>query len=321
MGTTASVALHLAILMYLVAAVIAVAALLRAPRARAGIADGMGAVATLSLLVFFAARFVEAGSEPFSSLFEVVTMAALFLAVAYFAATRVKPMPALGAFAFPAICIIFVVNLLFAGDTVGTEGSGRTTPLLVVHVVLTLLSYAVFFMAAVAAMMFLLQERALKRHRDPAIIRGFPPLERLRRVVNACIWISLPMLTVAFALGFAAMDSPGWESIARNPKVVASLVLWIVLLVVAVGSKLGWLHGRKHFHMVLVGFGLVVLTFIGLGIWARSQTLTAQTGTACVSGRPMLVDAQARAGASESVRSKHKGTQPRAYARGSCSAV
>src|SRR5690606_13281873 len=202
MGTMPVVALHAAMLLFAVAALLALAALMQVKRVRPVWADWAGALATISLVGYFVLRLSEAGVELFSSLFEVVALSALFLALAYFLSGRVRRMRALGAFAYPAITIIFLVNLLFAGSDTDSGVDAQARPLLVLHVVLVLLSYAAFFMATVAAIMSLLLERALKQHRDPAVIRNFPPLESLRRLVHTCILIGLPLLTVGLALGF-----------------------------------------------------------------------------------------------------------------------
>lgn len=271
MGPAALVALHASILLFVIAAVISVTALLQPRKVRMAWADWTGAAGAFCLSAYFIARFAEAGSEPFTNLFEVIELAGLCLVLAYFVATRLRKLPALGAFAFPAVAIIFIVNLAFADSA----AQGReSTPLLVVHVLLTLLSYGAFFMATLAAVMFLMLERALKRHRDPALIRNFPPLESLKRLVNTCILVGLPLLTAGLVLGFLALSSSGWESIARNPKIPPSVVLWFVLLVAAAGRRLGFLQGRRNFYMVLAGFALVVMTFVGLGIWSRTNSRT-----------------------------------------------
>jgi ABC-type uncharacterized transport system permease subunit len=266
MSPVATIALHAAIAGFLVSSIVAVAALLQPARVKMAWADMTGAFATGALSAFFVVRFAEAGTEPLQNMFEVVALSALLIALAYFVATRLRKLPSFGAFAYPAITIIFLVDLMLAGTATGGAESQIESPLLVAHIVLTILAYGVFFMATVAAVMFLLQERMLKKHRDPAIMRSFPALESLRRLVNSCIWIGLPVLTVAFALGFASTDVANWGDLVANPKVLTSLVLWLVLLLVLLGRRLGWLHGRRHYYMVLVGFLLVLATYFGLGI-------------------------------------------------------
>lgn len=279
MGPAALVTLHASILLFLIAAIISVIALLQPRKVRMAWADWTGAAGAFCLGAYFIARFTEAGSEPFTNLFEVIELAGLCLVLAYFIATRMRKLPALGAFAFPAVAIIFIVNLAFADSA--AQGH-ESTPLLVIHVLLTLLSYGAFFMASLAAVMFLVLERALKKHQDPTLIRSFPPLESLKRLVDTCILVGLPLLSLGLVLGFIALSPSGWESIVRNPKIPPSLVLWAVLLLVAAGRWLGFLRGRRNFYMVLLGFALVVMTFVGLGVWSRSNS---RVQTAAVVGK------------------------------------
>jgi ABC-type uncharacterized transport system permease subunit len=273
MSPVAAVALHAAIGAFIIAAIIALAALLQPTRARMSWADWTGAFATGALVAYFAVRFARTGTEPLQNMFDVVGLSALFLALVYFAATRLKKLESVGAFAYPAIVVIFLVNLLLAGTATQGADAPITSPLLIAHIVLIILAYGVFFMATVAAVMFLLQERMLKKHKDPAFMRSFPSLESLRRLVNACVLIGLPLVTVGFALGFVSFRTEDWAQIYTNPKVLSSLVLWLVLIAVVIGRRFGWLHGRRHFYLVLVGFALVLVTYVGLGlVEARGKT-------------------------------------------------
>ena len=266
MSPLATIALHVAIAAFVVSSIVALAALLQPARVKMTWADVTGVLGTGSLLAYFVVRFVNSGTEPLQNMFEVVALSALLVAFAYFVATRMRKLPSFGAFAYPAITIIFLVNLMLAGTATGGAPTRIDSPLLVAHIVLTILAYGVFFMATVAAVMFLLQERNLKKHKDLTILRNFPPLESLRRLVNSCILIGLPVLTVGFALGFASTAPQNWGELVANPKVLTSLVLWVVLLLMLIGRRVGWLRGRRHYYMVLFGFALVLMTYIGLGI-------------------------------------------------------
>lgn len=271
MGPWASLALHVAIGGYLVAAVLAIAALMLPSKLKMNAADIAGGAATAALAFFFTARFVEAGTQPLGDMFELIALSALFLAITYYVAIAIKRMPGVGAFAFPALAVIFLVDYLFAVRFPPGSRQGPEQPLLVVHIVLIVLSYGVYFLAAAAALMYLLQERQLKLHREPRYMKSFPSLESLNKLVNTCVLIGVPLLTVGFALGFAAFTSEDWANVAHNPKVLSSLVLWLVLVGISVGRWVGFLHGRRHYYWVLVGFVLVLLTYVGLGVFSAAQ--------------------------------------------------
>ncbi|MBP9890615.1 MAG: cytochrome c biogenesis protein CcsA [Planctomycetes bacterium] len=277
MGPLASLALHVAIGGYLLAALLAIGALLLPSKLKMAAADIAGVFSTIALGLFFAARFAEAGTQPLGSMFEVIALSAMFLALAYFAAMSVKRLPGVGAFAFPALAVIFLVDYLFAVRFPPGSQTGPEQPLLVVHIVLIVLSYGVYFMAAVAAAMYLLQERQLKLHREPRWTRNFPSLEALSRLVSTCVQIGLPLLTIGFALGFAAFTPEDWAGLARNSKVLSGLVLWVVLVGISAGRFTGYLYGRRHFYWVLVGFVLVLFTFVGLGLYTAAQAERAKT--------------------------------------------
>lgn len=271
MGPLASLALHVAIGGFLLAALLAIGALLLPSKLKMAAADIAGVFSTIALGLFFAARFAEAGTQPLGSMFEVIALSAMFLALAYFAAMSVKRLPGVGAFAFPALAVIFLVDYLFAVRFPPGSQTGPEQPLLVVHIVLIVLSYGVYFMAAVAAAMYLLQERQLKLHREPRWTRNFPSLEALSRLVSTCVQIGLPLLTIGFALGFAAFTPEDWAGLASNSKVLSGLVLWVVLVGISAGRFTGYLYGRRHFYWVLVGFVLVLFTFVGLGLYTAAQ--------------------------------------------------
>lgn len=270
MGTTAQVALHAAIGAYTIAALLALAGLFAPGRVRMKWADHVGAVGTGALAAYFIARFAEAGLAPLSNVFEVVTLSALCLALAYFVATRLKPLPALGGFAFPALAAVFLVSLLFASSTSRTPGAADSGALVILHVILVVLAYGVFFMAAAAATMFLIQERALKRHHTPGYARQFPPLEALRKLLMQCVWIGLPLITAGFALGFGAEPLDRWGSLLLTPKVFTSVVLWLVFVAAVTGKAAGWLHGRRHSWLVLAGFALLIASYAGLALFVRN---------------------------------------------------
>ncbi len=271
MGPWASLALHIAIGGYLVAAILAIAALMLPSKLKMNAADIAGGVATGALTLFFGMRFMEAGTQPLGDMFELIALSALFLALTYYVVIALKRMPGVGAFAFPALAVIFLVDYLFAVRFPPGTRQGPEQPLLVVHIVLIVLSYGVYFLAATAALMYLLQERQLKLHREPRFMRSFPSLESLHKLVNTCVLIGVPLLTVGFALGFAAFTAEDWGNVLHNPKVLSSLVLWLVLVGISVGRWVGFLHGRRHFYWVLVGFVLVLLTYVGLGVFSASQ--------------------------------------------------
>ena len=120
--------------------------------------------------------------------------------------------------------------------------------------------------------MFLILEGNLKKRKDPEYLRSFPSLEALRSLVNKAVLCGLPLLTFGLILGFFAMPAMDWSGIHHNPKIVTSMTLWLILGLVTVARKVGWLHGRRHYYMVLIGFLFLLFTYVGLGVLGTSKS-------------------------------------------------
>ncbi|MHC4840500.1 MAG: cytochrome c biogenesis protein CcsA [Planctomycetota bacterium] len=293
MGSFATIALHFAMGGYAIAGVLAISAMLFPGKVNSKWADAAGALSTGALLAFFVVRFIGAGTAPLQSLFGIISLTALFISLAYFVIQRSRKMPALASFAFPAVALLFLAAMAVGASATRESSEPISSPLLIVHIVSIALAFGMFFLATVAAVMFLILESSLKKRKDPEYLRSFPPLEALRSLVNKAVLSGLPLLTFGLLLGFFALPAVDWSGIHHNPKIVTSLTLWLILGLVTVARKVGWLHGRRHYYMVLVGFLFLLFTYVGLGVWghrkaSENNTALRETQTQC-SDLPYLV--------------------------------
>jgi len=123
------------------------------------------------------------------------------------------------------------------------------------------------FMAAFGVgMAYLLQERQLKSKRIGRVVHQLPSLEELDRLGFQLIAVAVPLLAVGFGAGW--MWSREWSGVwmVGNPKemwVAATLLLYGVYL--GVRLVLGW-RGRSAVYLSLVGFGLMLVTYIGVNV-------------------------------------------------------
>lgn len=276
-GVFANLALHTAMGGYFIAGLLAISAMLVPGKIMAKWANAVGALSTGSLLAFFLARFIEAGTSPLQSLFGIISLTALFISITYFIIQRKKDMPALAGFTFPAIALLFLASMAVGGAATIESGEQIASPVLVVHIVTIALSFGMFFLATVSAIMFLILEASLKKHKDPDYLRSFPSLEALRGLVNKAVFGGLVVLTVGLLLGFLALPRMEWATIPQNPKIVTSLTLWLILALVTVARTVGWLHGRRHYYLVLVGFIFLLFTYVGLGVWGHRKAIQENT--------------------------------------------
>jgi ABC-type uncharacterized transport system permease subunit len=129
------------------------------------------------------------------------------------------------------------------------------------HVVLVLAGFAGFTVAAALAVLYLWQERRLKR-RSPRVLRlRAPSLETLDGLTGRTIAVALPALTLGVGIGFARLQSEGG---GFDATMVVTLLTWVVYAAFLVlRYEAGW-RGRRTAYLAVAGFALVVLVRLAL---------------------------------------------------------
>ena len=204
---------------------------------------------------------------PVTNLYEATTFAmwaivALYLVLGLWARLRF-----LGAFASPGLFAIGVFALMPGLDT--PHGMRADMPVVwtSLHAALLSLAYGAFGLSSVAALMYLTQERDLKYHKLKAIFSLMPPIQRLESAVERLLLAGFILLTIGLALGvvdLAHVKNP--DSYRWDPKIVWSIVVWLLYLGLVVVRWLFAPGGRRFALSAIGSFVFVMLTFWGTNV-------------------------------------------------------
>lgn len=158
----------------------------------------------------------------------------------------------LGAAVMPVALALLL--LAWAGGGTGVHGGDRSGAVLGLHVVLMLAGFAAFTVAAGMALLYLWEERQLKR-RDPAVLRmRLPSLESLDRGASAVVLTGLALLTSGIAVGLVRLERSDLDL-----AVAVTAVVWTLYAVALVLRHEAGLRGRRLAWLFLVGFALVAV--------------------------------------------------------------
>jgi len=136
--------------------------------------------------------------------------------------------------------------------------------MLVVHTSCSLLSYAAFLGAFVSGILFLIQERQLKRKTMGVLFHHLPSLEMLDRVNFMAIGIGFGLLSVGTIFGFLGTERLLGRWWTGDPMEYLTLLLWLVYLALWLLRLGATLRGRRVALLSILGFGIVVFTVIGV---------------------------------------------------------
>jgi cytochrome c-type biogenesis protein CcsB len=187
----------------------------------------------------------------------LVTLAFFFLYLRYRIAS-------LGLFMLP---FVFVLTLISAFRPVRPfDLSAFRGGWLAVHIGSSILGYTGFFLTFVAAVMYLMQEKELKSKTPQAFYYRLPSLELCDELYYRSLLFGLPLLTVGILTGFiwASRTWKGpWEF---DPKILASMLTWLIYLVLFSTRMSGGWRGRRAAYVAILGFATVMATFLGVSL-------------------------------------------------------
>jgi ABC-type transport system involved in cytochrome c biogenesis permease subunit len=126
------------------------------------------------------------------------------------------------------------------------------------------LGFAALFIAFVAAVMYLLQERELKSKHPTIFHNRLPSLELCDDLAYKSLAIGFPLITLGIVSGALWAQALAGITWIRDVKVLLSFVTWFVyLLLIHYRLIAGW-RGRKAAYLAIVGFVGVLLTFLAV---------------------------------------------------------
>jgi len=189
----------------------------------------------------------------------VVSLFALFaLAVGLGVEWRFR-IPLLNAFLAPVVFLAVLYALIMPLEF-PVEPLLLHYPWLGVHVVISLLGFAGFALAFCMALLYLWQDHQLRARRFRQLL---PSLDLADRGVYYLVGLGFPLLTLEIAMGFLWMvRGSGQDLRLTDPKILATSVTWIVYAIyLYLYRVVGW-RGRKPHFLIILGFALVLLTFL-----------------------------------------------------------
>ena len=224
----------------------------------------VGGFALHCLTIF--ARWLATGITPVASLHESLSFFAFSL-VGIFLLFELRYKAAiLGAFVCPMALVLMI------GSTMAPRQPVAANPILdswwfPIHVSLAFLGHAIFAVAGIAGIMYLLQERMLKSKKFSALFYRLPSLDVLDSINYKCLTFGFPLMTMGIISG-AIWANSAWGGYWRwDPKETWALITWFLYAALLHGRlTVGW-RGRRAAIFAIIGFLCLLFTFFGVNLF------------------------------------------------------
>ena len=206
---------------------------------------------------------VSAGKVPVRNLHETLSVAGWAIAGVFLLLQFKFRLKILGAYAAPLAAAIMLVAFPLPKEPAEGPDVFRNFWLFV-HIVFIFLGEAAFALACGTGVLYLLQERAIKKKRPGFFFKRLPSLDLLDTAGYVCILAGFTMMTVGLITGFVYAKTIWGKFWSADPKEIWSVITWL-LYAALLHERLmvGW-RGRKSAIMAIIGFAAVVFTFLGV---------------------------------------------------------
>ncbi|MEK6663823.1 MAG: cytochrome c biogenesis protein CcsA [Pseudomonadota bacterium] len=187
-----------------------------------------------------------------------------WLALTIYALSSLRqPVDALTAVILPVAALAVLLPLILPERPVQLT----TTPLLLAHLAMAFLAYALFTIAALHAGVMSLLEKRLHAHAVHSAVAKFPPLLTLEKLLFTIIGIGFVLLTLALVSGILFSEQvfgkPFSFAYFTQHKTVFALLSWLIYAGLLLGRQIyGW-RGRTAIAWSLTGFAMLVLAYLG----------------------------------------------------------
>lgn len=163
----------------------------------------------------------------------------------------------------PYLALIGLLASVVRGEPKPMAG-GAPALWLDLHIMVSVLTYALLTLAAMASLGVFLQERALKRKQPTRLTRLLPSVADGERLSGRLLAGSELVLGLGLASGMATLYFEAGTLLRLDHKTLLSLVTFGLIGALLTGHRVCGVRGRLAARVVLVAYLLLTLAFLGV---------------------------------------------------------
>ncbi|MGE5257190.1 MAG: c-type cytochrome biogenesis protein CcsB [Hyphomicrobiales bacterium] len=233
-----------------------------------------GFIVLVGGFIFHSAALVldyhQQGHIPVTNMRETLSLAGWAIAGVFILLNYRYNLKILGVYAAPFVALIMVIVSQLPEEPLKTTQLFKSV-WLVAHVTVIFIGEAAFALACGAGILYLIQEGSIKTKKRRFFFKRLPSLDLLDSTGYGCIVVGFTMLTIGLITGLVYAKSVWGRFWSWDPKEVWSGLAWLFYAALLHERlAVGW-RGRRSAIMAIVGFGVLVFTFLGVNLFMEGH--------------------------------------------------
>ncbi len=214
-------------------------------------------IAVILHFVQLGLEFSRTGAFNFSFI-HVMSLISVLVSLLLLVAALSKPVEKLGLGVFPLAAMVLLCLQFSNADPVTVNIDNWQ---MAVHIITSIIAFSLLNIAALQAILLLIQEKQLRKHPPSLFIQTLPPLQTMESLLFQMIAIGVLFLTISLFSGFVFIQDLLAQHLAH--KTILGIIAWIIFSALLVGKfRYGW-RGKMAVKWTLAGFVLLLLAYFG----------------------------------------------------------
>ncbi len=206
----------------------------------------------------------KSGTLPISTLFESSTFYLSLIVLLSVILKFLYRLQSLTPFVMPVVTGFSIAAVTLVKNDLALTADLKTFWLFA-HIIPIFLGYASFTVSFIFSIMYLTQERQLKKKNFGPLFESLPSLETLDALMWKTITLGFPLLTIGLVSGTVWAKTTNILGVLwyLDPKVLLGSLTWLIyaaILHLRLGASF---HGTRVAVVTIAGFAIVILTFLG----------------------------------------------------------
>jgi ABC-type transport system involved in cytochrome c biogenesis permease subunit len=202
---------------------------------------------------------------PYHDLYGSMSLFGWLLALTYLGLEFYHRERSVGAVVLPFVLAFFLAANLAPADKLSPPPAQGVT--FAFHVTLSILAYSAFALSCVLSLIFLVENRLLRRHKLGEVVWRLPALELLDRMSQSSVLVGLISITVGTILGFIWVDRLTGQIWYYDPKYVITLVVLLLYAVYLQLARSAAWRGARASRLCIFNFFVVILSFTVVNLY------------------------------------------------------
>ncbi|HUK53037.1 MAG TPA: cytochrome c biogenesis protein CcsA [Candidatus Binatia bacterium] len=195
-------------------------------------------------------------SVPYQDIYGSTSLLAWFLALTYLSLEFFHRERAMGAFALPLVLLLLGLDLIVTPHT-APRAPARGS-IFALHVTTNILAYSAFTISFVFSVIYLVQDRLIRKRRPGAMLWRLPPMEDLERMTRNGVRVGLIAMIFGIGMGMVVDQRLTGQFLSLDPKVLISFLmlacysayLWVARSPAWRGARASLLCAASYFVVV-----------------------------------------------------------------------